>query len=504
MKRRKEGLEMVRKAAIALVALIVLMAGILPSAFSFADSDIEGKDASVSVPGTSGADTGQGGYDEETKTYGPSVSAGADIKVLVTAKILKKSVYKKSFNDFITAKELNRTLFALHKFMGGAKEDEHATVVNKQVTDGDGNPVSAVERGEAIGALAVSAMNAKPAEWVNIREDFFDFLARNSTSVINGTVAPAVINMAAYEKDGGVATIPETTPGITREDMFMLISRMVWQFEPDKMVKAAPVPEIPDVLNVSGEEFYKKDVYLYWVPVQNAEEYIVRIHDSGGDLLKKVTVREPLLNITENSALSFANVFGTKDQNHSVSYTVQAVSAHGIKSKRTEPVSFTALKYASARERYGRDYIKYKNGKKGKKHQVVVALNVWRDTGDEIVPATVRFSVNKAVADSVAQVFGEYFNGQERFPIQSIGGFAIRAKRSEHNYGTAIDINPNENFMVGPSGITAGSYWDPGRSRYSIAPDSELVKAFERHGWYWAGNGWGSTYDYMHFSFMGT
>jgi hypothetical protein len=58
--------------------------------------------------------------------------------------------------------------------------------------------------------------------------------------------------------------------------------------------------------------------------------------------------------------------------------------------------------------------------------------------------------------------------------------------------------------MVGPGGITAGSYWDPERSPYSIAPDSELVRAFERHGWYWAGNGWGNTYDYMHFSYMGT
>ncbi|MDR3224739.1 MAG: M15 family metallopeptidase [Clostridiales Family XIII bacterium] len=496
---------MVRKRAIAFVTIIVLVVSILPSAFSFADSDIDSKDASVSVPGAGGADTGQGGYDEETKTYTPSVLAAADIKVLVKAKILKKkSTYKKSFSAYITADELNRVLLALHKFMGGAETDEPATVIDKQVTDGDGQLVSAVERGEAIGSLAAAAMDAKSADWGDMREAFFSFLSKNSASATNGTLAPAVINMAQYEKDGAIATIPQTTPGISREDMFALISRMVWEFESDKMIKAAPVPEIPDVLNVSGEEFYKKDIYLYWVPVNNAAKYIVRINDSKGDLLKKIIVKEPLLNITESGSLPFASIFGKKDKDYGASYTVQAVSAHGIKSKRTEPVSFTALKYDSARERYGTSYIKYKNGKKGKKHQTVVALNVWRDAGGEKVPATVSFSVNKAVADSVAQIFGEYFNGAERFPIQSIGGFAIRAKRSEHNYGTAIDINPNENFMVGPKGITAGNYWDPSKSQYSIAPDSELVKAFERHGWYWAGNGWGSTYDYMHFSFMGT
>jgi len=496
--------KMDRKITIAFIMIIVLMVGTLPSAFSFADSDIDAEDASVSVPGGTDA-SGQGGYyDEETKQYAPSVLATADIKVLVKAKILKKSAYKKSFGDFITAKELNRTLLALHKFMGGAEADEPATVIDKQVTGGDGKLVNAVERGEAIGALAAAAMNAKPDGWVDMREDFFAFLSKNSMSVTNGTVAPAVINMAEYEKDGGTATIPQTNPGITREDMFTLISRMVWQFESDKMIKAAPVPEIPEVLNVSGEEFYKKDIYLYWTSVNNAEKYIVRIYNLTGDLLKKVTVKEPLLNITADGNPSFASIFGEGDANYGANYTVQAVSAHGVKSKRTEPISFTALKYYSARERYGTSYISYKSGKQGQKHQTVVTLNVWRDTGDEKVPATVRFSVNNAVADSVTQIFGEYFNGAERFPIQSIGGFAIRAKRSEHNYGTAIDINPNENFMVGPKGITAGSYWDPSKSPYSIAPDSELVRAFERHGWYWAGNGWGSTYDYMHFSFMGT
>jgi hypothetical protein len=129
---------------------------------------------------------------------------------------------------------------------------------------------------------------------------------------------------------------------------------------------------------------------------------------------------------------------------------------------------------------------------------------VWRYVGDERVPSAVTIRVHKKVAAGVEQIFDEYFSGAERFPIKSIGGYALREKRSEHNYGTAIDINWTENFMIGPDGIEAGEFWNPELSVLSIADDSELVRAFERHGWYWAGNGWGDTYDYMHFSFMGT
>jgi hypothetical protein len=451
----------------------------------------------------SGAGAGAG-YDKKTKKYYPSTLYSADIKVLVKAKILKKSVYKTSFSEYITAAEMNKILRSLHRFLGGDSAIEPVTVIDSQVTGEDGVAVSATERGEALSSLAVAVMNAKPDEWASLREPLFEFLAKNAESSANGTVAPAVINMAELEKDGGIAQIPQTVPGISREDTFSLVSRMVWQFEPEKMVKATPVPEVPEVLNAQGEEFYNRDVYLYWVPVNNAAKYIVRIYDGNGDIKKKIMVSEPVLNLTDDSPLSFGSVFGKKVKDYPSSFTVQAVSAHGLTSKQTDPVSFTALRYASAAERYGTHYINYKDGKEGKKHQTAVTLYVWRDSGGERIPATVTFSVNSAVAESVVQIFGEYFNGKEHFPIQSIGGFAVRPKRSEHNYGTAIDINPNENYMVGPGGVTAGNYWDPEKSEYSIAPDSELVKAFERHGWYWAGNGWGNTYDYMHFSYMGT
>ncbi|MDR1292785.1 MAG: M15 family metallopeptidase [Clostridiales Family XIII bacterium] len=304
--------------------------------------------------------------------------------------------------------------------------------------------------------------------------------------------------------DASISAEPAPKRGITREDMFMLISRMVWEFDRENMEGIAPIPDTPAVQGASGEEFYRNDVYLYWEPVKYAETYIVKIYDDSENMLKSIRVGKPALNITEDSEPSFRAVFGEDGEGRRAYYTVQAVSAHGIRSEKTEPMGFTALNFDSARERYGKDYLKYEDGEEGKKHQTTVTLRVWRDVGGEKIPATINLSVHKKIAADVKRIFGEYFSGEEQFPIQSIGGFSIREKRSEHNYGTAIDINPNENYMVGPGGAESGAFWDPGESDYSIPKGSELVRAFERHGWYWAGDGWGETYDYMHFSFMGS
>ncbi|MDR1043355.1 MAG: M15 family metallopeptidase [Clostridiales Family XIII bacterium] len=540
------------------MAVILFTTGFASPIFSFADTDNSKDDVTVSVPAVTSPDAdakNKSGSSKKNKDkkYKPSAAASSDILLLVKAGVLTTDIYEKSFKSSIDAYELNGILLSLHKFMGGSWFDERASVEDKPVINIKGKQVEAVERGDATGSLAAATINARPDAWADTRESFFKFLSENAIADESPTGAAVVVTTGAAVEgvttaaaageaadsdegatadaatgaavddatgavvdttttdaamyaliDAGVTTEPAPDRGITREDMFMLISRMVWEFDREKMVEVAPVPDTPTVLNVSGEEFYKKDVYLYWNPVEYAERYIVKIYDGSEKMLKSIQTGEPRLNITEDSKPSFKTVFGKKDKNYAAYYTVQAVSDHEVRSERTEPMSFTALRYDSARERYGKDYIKYKDGKKGKKHQKTVMLNVWREVNGEKIPATIKLRVNKKVAAGVKQIFGEYFTGTERFPIQSIGGFSIREKRSEHNYGTAIDINPKENYMVGPAGTEAGEFWNPEESIYSIPDDSELVRAFERHGWYWAGDGWGHTYDYMHFSFMGT
>ena len=76
---------------------------------------------------------------------------------------------------------------------------------------------------------------------------------------------------------------------------------------------------------------------------------------------------------------------------------------------------------------------------------------------------------------------------------------------SNHAYGLAVDINPNENPYVG-----CGMTRDPARLTYVNRSKLRLgmvtpavVAAFRSIGWSWGGAWQGSTKDYMHFSFNG-
>ncbi len=153
---------------------------------------------------------------------------------------------------------------------------------------------------------------------------------------------------------------------------------------------------------------------------------------------------------------------------------------------------------------------------------------------------TVRFTVNRAVADDVRGIFQRIYDDPERFPIYaySVGG-ARYSDALRHSWGCAIDINPLYNcecsFASGSQRVTCGYGWWPagtdgavwaGRSAgayhgslseaspYSIAPGGSVVRAFAAYGWGWggsgsndpdaAGTGWsgGKSFDFMHFSVL--
>lgn len=136
---------------------------------------------------------------------------------------------------------------------------------------------------------------------------------------------------------------------------------------------------------------------------------------------------------------------------------------------------------------------------------VSVTVPVWRVAANgEKVPSTATFSVHSAIAEKVRLVFEEIYNGSERFPIRDIGGYAWRGGRTEHNGGTAIDINYNENYCIYNNGTVIGKYWKPYEDMYSITPYGDVVNAFERYGFTWGGDAWRNPRDYMHFSYLGT
>ncbi len=132
-----------------------------------------------------------------------------------------------------------------------------------------------------------------------------------------------------------------------------------------------------------------------------------------------------------------------------------------------------------------------------------VTVPVWRLSGEKKVSSTAEITVHRDIASKVELVFLEIYNGKEQFPIKDVGGFSWRGGSSEHNGGTAIDINYNENYCIYSSGRVVGDYWKPYEDPYSITPYGDVVNAFEKYGFTWGGDAWSSTKDYMHFSYLG-
>ncbi len=139
-----------------------------------------------------------------------------------------------------------------------------------------------------------------------------------------------------------------------------------------------------------------------------------------------------------------------------------------------------------------------------------VTVPVWKlnkPTGEK-TPSQLSFTVHTALAADLVSIFTDIFHDPEQFPIYSIGGYQWRgdSSKSEHNSGTAVDINYIENCQISPEGVVyAGECWLPGENPWSIPEGGSVVRIFRAHGYTWGGNGWpdSSPKDYMHFSYLG-
>ncbi len=134
---------------------------------------------------------------------------------------------------------------------------------------------------------------------------------------------------------------------------------------------------------------------------------------------------------------------------------------------------------------------------------VDVTVQVWDLNGSgEKYTRYFTIKVHKNIAATVVQIFREIYEGEEKFPIHYLGGFSYGG-HSEHTIGTAIDINPNENYYYNSqTGEQVGSYWKPGEDPYSIPLDGEVARIFKKYGF--SQGIWNWTVDYMHFSYFGT
>lgn len=163
-------------------------------------------------------------------------------------------------------------------------------------------------------------------------------------------------------------------------------------------------------------------------------------------------------------------------------------------------------------ERWARifpDGRKYATASEASSHIVTVEIPAWNinDNGEKYV-TTYSLQVNEALAEEVVNIFTEIFNDPEQFPIKCIGGWRWSYLRSgnpsQHNYGTCIDINPDENYMIRADGsIEYPGVWEPYENPYSITPDGSVIRVFRKYGWGWGGADWQSSRDYMHMTYLG-
>lgn len=120
-------------------------------------------------------------------------------------------------------------------------------------------------------------------------------------------------------------------------------------------------------------------------------------------------------------------------------------------------------------------------------------------------PSDRTLDIHKALVGDVEAIFKEIKDAG--FCAYDVGSFRNweplgSGSISQHSYGLAIDINPNENYMIRRGSIVCGKCWNPGSNKYSMPADGPCVKAFRARGWDWGGL-WNSCKDYMHFSFGG-
>lgn len=155
---------------------------------------------------------------------------------------------------------------------------------------------------------------------------------------------------------------------------------------------------------------------------------------------------------------------------------------------------------------------RFTNRKEAEAAITQVTVPVWKISNGKKVASKAYIDVHKALAEDVVNIFTEIYNDPGQFPIKSVGGFrwSNSSTASEHSYGGAIDINPNENYQIRYGKIETGTLWEPGKNPYSITEDGIVVRTFLKYGWAWGGDEWAwdadpsdGYHDYMHFSYMG-
>ncbi len=139
---------------------------------------------------------------------------------------------------------------------------------------------------------------------------------------------------------------------------------------------------------------------------------------------------------------------------------------------------------------------------KARKYMKKISFKVWDIQGKKKVTKTKTILIHKSIANKVKKTFDKIYEGDEKFPIKSVGGYSWRGStKSLHSLGLAVDINENENYMIDGRTVLCGTLWKPGQNPYSIPKKGDVMRSMKANGLKQCI--WGSRKDYMHFSVGG-
>lgn len=140
-----------------------------------------------------------------------------------------------------------------------------------------------------------------------------------------------------------------------------------------------------------------------------------------------------------------------------------------------------------------------------KSFQTNVTVRARRSAGGS--PENVTITIHKGIAENLKAVFEDLLNVSGFYLTCNCHAYCYRGvktpdgreldKRSNHSYGTAIDVNPNKNPYFGGKKRMPQT-GDTSNPLVWRSYDHPVVKIFAKHGF-----GWGGAYgDTMHFSFF--
>ncbi|MGN0292464.1 MAG: M15 family metallopeptidase [Lachnospiraceae bacterium] len=274
-------------------------------------------------------------------------------------------------------------------------------------------------------------------------------------------------------------------------------------------IKAVPTVLAPKISSIKVAGITKAT--LTWEKVSGASGYAIYRATSKDGEYKRIgtvksgkTVQYTATGMTNGKTYYFkVRAYRTvNEKNYYGTYS-------SIKSRLMNKLGYQGEDYYSkCRRIFGCDYYdEFPSAKAASAQMKTITVKTWDiNSSGKKYTRTFKLTVHKNIASTVQQIFKEIYNGKEKFPIHSLGGYSWRgdSSSSEHCEGLAIDINPDENAMIRYSdgASLTGGFYKPGTNPYSIPSDGDVVKAFEKYGFSWGI--WSTKADYMHFSYFGT